>query len=219
MLNIVGDDLVVEAKGIYSVEKFIVARRLMYWQVYLHKTVLAAEQMLVFLLRRAKELVMRGEKIFATPDLEVFLQHHYTLADFEENRNILERFARLDDYDIYTSFKVWMNAEDSVLAYLSQAMVNRHLFRVEIRNAPFDPEYVRQTEMEVAERFQLKDDEIQYFVYHGEITNNAYNPRKDKISILNKDGTVTDVTEASAQLNISILSETISNYYLCYPKN
>ncbi|MEI6577308.1 MAG: HD domain-containing protein [Bacteroidota bacterium] len=219
MLNIVGDDLVVEAKGIYSVEKFIVARRLMYWQVYLHKTVLAAEQMLVFLLRRAKELVMQGVLIFTTPDLLAFLQHEYSLSDFEENREILERFARLDDYDIYTCMKIWMNAEDKVLSYLSKAIVNRHLFKVEIQTRPFSPVYIREIENEVAERdIVLNINEIPYVVYHGEITNNAYNPRKDKISILNKDGSVSDVTEASAQLNISILSETITNYYLCYPK-
>lgn len=218
MLNIVDDNLVVEAKGIYSVEKFIVARRLMYWQVYLHKTVLAAEQMLVFLLLRAKKLVMQGKDIFATPDLYTFLYNSYTLEDFANNPEILEKFAHLDDYDIYTAIKIWMNSDDQVLSFLSRGLVNRHLFKVEIRNTPFDPEYVLQTKTSVAERFNLAPAEVQYFVYSGEITNNAYNPTKDKISILHKDGTVTDITEASAQLNVSILSETISNYYLCYPK-
>jgi len=219
MLNIVDDNLVVEAKGIYSVEKFIVARRLMYWQVYLHKTVLAAEQMLVFLLLRAKNLVMQGRNIFTTPDLHTFLFHSYTLDDFEKNPEILERFAQLDDYDIYTAIKIWMNSDDPVLAFLSKGLVNRHLFKVEIRNTPFDEAYVRQTELDVAARFNIGNvEDVKYVVYHGEINNNAYNPTKDKINILHKDGSVTDIAEASAQLNVSILSETITNYYLCYPK-
>ncbi|HRY33368.1 MAG TPA: HD domain-containing protein [Bacteroidales bacterium] len=218
MLTVADDELVVEAKGIYSVEKFIVARRLMYWQVYLHKTVLAAEQMLVHTLRRAKYLAENGHQLFATPSLAAFLKNRYGMEDFRQSDALLGMFARLDDSDISASFKVWTDDSDSVLSFLSSSLVNRQLFRIEISKNPFDPLYVDSIRTEVCRELKLHTDDVPYFLYEGEIANNAYNPSVDRINILHRDGRMSDITQDSAQLNVSVLSETVTNYFLCYPK-
>ncbi len=219
MLTVVNDELVVEAKGIYSVEKFIVARRLMYWQVYLHKTVLAAEQMLVRILRRAKWLAELGHPLFATPALMVFLSNRYTLKDFQADEGLLDAFAALDDSDVSASIKVWATDPDPVLSYLCRSLVERRLFRVEISRTPIPASHITRIREALMSQMHLDDDILSYFMYQGEIANNAYNPLHDKINILHKDGTLTDIALDSAQLNVSVLSETVTNYFLCYPKN
>ncbi len=219
MLTVSRDTLMVEAKGIYSVEKFIVARRLMYWQVYLHKTVLAAEKMLVHTLKRAKVLVESGHAVFSTPALGVFLKNRFTLADFQQHPALLDDFSSLDDSDLSACIKVWANDPDPVLSTLSHALVDRHLFRVEISRHPFDPGYVQQLQQKIAHFLNDATELIPYFLYQGEIANNAYNPATDHITILHKDGQVSDISNDSDQLNISVLSEKITNYYLCYPKH
>ena len=218
MLDMVDDELVVEAKGIYSVEKFIIARRLMYWQVYLHKTVLSAENMLMQVIKRAKYLATNGEKLFATDPFRLFLEHKITKDDFLENTSILETFAELDDFDVFASIKMWTKANDKVLSILSQNLVNRQLFRNEIQNKPFGIALVSGLKEKVAALYEISHEDADYFVFTDIARNSAYNPFNDRINILFRDGKVQDITEASDQLNIDILSKTVTKYFLCYPK-
>jgi HD superfamily phosphohydrolase len=218
MLAVKNDELCIEAKGIYSIEKFIIARRLMYWQVYLHKTVLAAEYLLVNILKRAKDIVTKGGIIFSTPSLNLFLSNKFTLKDFGTNPKVLEAFAELDDYDIYTSVKVWTKHEDVILSTLCTNLVNRNLFRTELQNKSFSPEKITKLKQKVKYLYKLNDEEVNYFVFTDSIKNNAYNPKSDRINILYKDGEVFDIADASDQLNISVLSKTVEKFFLCYPK-
>ncbi len=218
MLNVKNDVLAVEEKGIYSVEKFIVARRLMYWQVYYHKTTVAAEQLLVMILKRAKELTKKGSKLFATPALDYFLKNEFKTTDFEKNNLALSTFAKLDDYDIQTSVKVWEDCEDKILAKLCVNFNARNLFKVKIQNKSFSKEKIYKIREAVQEKFQLSFEETNYFVIADTISNNAYNPLSDKINILFKDGKLEDITKASDQLNLQVLSTKVEKYFLCYPR-
>ena len=219
MLTVVDDELVVEGKGIYSIEKFIISRRLMYWQVYLHKTVVAAEYMLVNILKRAKELASEDIPLFGSPVLHLFLYSDITIEHFLEDRKWIENFAKLDDYDILCAIKVWTTHRDPILSWLCQSLVDRHLYKVEIRNEPFDPVYVASLKEKTAAQFRLRKEEIGYFLVEGTVTNNAYNPEHDRIRIQFPNHELVDVSEASDQLNISVLSTPVSKYLLCYPKN
>ena len=218
MLVVSDDSLAIEAKGIYSIEKFIIARRLMYWQVYLHKTVLGAENLLVNILARAKELAAQGEELFATPAFQLFLKNRFTKNDFTNNAEVLKAFAALDDNDIFTSVKVWQSHKDFVLSALCCNMVNRNLFHIELQNQPFEHQKIADLKQKVKAKYNLKEDEIRYFVYSDSIKNSAYNPDSERINILYKDGKVVDIAHASDQLNISVLSQTVEKFYLCYPK-
>lgn len=218
MLNVVNDQLVVEAKGIYSIEKFIIARRLMYWQVYLHKTVLSAESLLVNILRRAKELAEKKVELFCTPALKTFLYNKYTKKDFIDNPKLIDLFGQLDDNDITTSVKVWAANKDVVLSTLCKQLVNRKLLKVELQNQPFKQEIVKPIKDRIKKLYKLNDKEVEYFVFSGVVTNDAYRADKIRINILTKEGKVMDITEASDQLNIDMLSKTVKKYYLCYPK-
>lgn len=222
MLNVRNDGLVVEYKGIYSIEKFLISRRLMYWQVYLHKTVLSAENMLVNVLRRAKELMMDGVELFATPSLAVFLKHHITLdcflkQSFAEKKNLLELFVELDDNDLISAMKQWQYHEDKILAYLAGAVINRKLFRIKIKNSAFPAPQIKRMEEEIMSRWGVSRDKLDYFLIRGSITNNAYAAGSDKINILMKNGEVKEINEAS-DINLSSLSQTVRKYFVCYPK-
>ncbi|TRZ74304.1 MAG: HD domain-containing protein [Bacteroidetes bacterium] len=219
MLTVVDDQLVVEGKGIYSIEKFIISRRLMYWQVYLHKTVIAAEYMLVNILKRAKELASEDIPLFGSPVLHLFLYSNITIEHFLEDRKWIEDFARLDDYDILSAIKVWTSHRDPILSYLCKSLVDRHLYKVEIQNEPFDVQYLASLKEKTIAQFRLKEEEVSYFVVEGTVTNNAYNPEHDRIRIQFRNNELVDVSEASDQLNISVLSTPVSKYLLCYPKN
>jgi HD superfamily phosphohydrolase len=219
MLTVVNDQLVVEGKGIYSIEKFIISRRLMYWQVYLHKTVIAAEFMLVNILKRAKELASEDIPLFSSPVLHLFLYSNVKIENFLEERKWIEDFARLDDYDILSAIKVWMMHSDPVLSWLCKSLVDRHLYKVEIQNEPFDTGYVASLKDKTAAQFHLSEEEIEYFLVEGTLTNNAYNPKHDKIRIQFRNKELIDISEASDQLNISVLSTPVNKYLLCYPKN
>jgi HD superfamily phosphohydrolase len=219
MLTVVDDQLVVEGKGIYSIEKFIISRRLMYWQVYLHKTVVAAEYMLVNILKRAKEMASEDIPLFGSPVLHLFLYSNITIEHFLEDRKWIEDFAKLDDYDILSAIKVWTAHRDPILSYLCKSLIDRHLYKVEIQNEPFDPEYVASLKEKTAAQFRLREEEIGYFLVEGTVTNNAYNPEHDRIRIQFRNNELVDVSEASDQLNISVLSTPVSKYLLCYPKN
>ena len=218
MLDVVDDTLVVEAKGIYSIEKFIIARRLMYWQVYLHKTVLAAESVLVNILTRAKELVLQGQPVFASTALNTFLSRDINRHDFLTNPEYLEQFVRLDDYDIYGAIKEWAIHPDPILSSLAKSFVDRRLFKIEIQNNAFNKAYVDEIKAKTKELYNLKNSEINYFVISSSITNNAYSAESEQINILYKNGDVKDIATASDQYNIAALSKTVQKYFLIYPK-
>jgi HD superfamily phosphohydrolase len=215
MLNVYNDDLVVDAKAIYSLEKFIVARRIMYWQVYLHKTALAAEHLLVHILKRAKELAIEGKELFGTPVLKEFLYNKYDKKAFLKQPGLLDKFALLDDYDLTASIKVWMNHEDKVLAELCKRLINRRLYKILIQEKPFSANEIKKYQSN-AVKTGIDKKQIDYFVFTGNIQNNAYNPKKDKINMLFKNDEIKDVAEAADLLNISALSEPVKKYFLCY---
>lgn len=219
MLNVVNNSLVVEEKGIYSIEKFIIARRLMYWQVYLHKTVLSAESLLVIILKRAKELAEKKTELFCTPALHTFLFNKYSKADFEKKPELLDTFAQLDDYDIMASIKTWMMHPDKVLSLLCKQLVNRNLFKVELQNSEFDKDRIAQLITQICKKHQLTEKEARYFVYTDQVSNDAYRSDKISINILSKDGTIKDIAKASDQLSIDVLIKTVRKFYLCYPKS
>jgi HD superfamily phosphohydrolase len=210
MLNVMNDQLVVEEKGIYSIEKFLIARRLMYWQVYLHRTVVASEQLLVMMLKRAKVLTSGGQELFATPALAHFLHEHKQVS--------LEQFALLDDDDILASAKVWCNISDRVLSMLANGVVNRKLFFVELDNRPFGADRVAGIRERVAVKLSIPAEEAQYLVVSESVSNFAYTDMDDRITIMDKKGNTRDIAEASDILNISVLSKTVRKYFLCYPR-
>ncbi len=218
MLDIVDDNLVVEVKGIYSIDKFIVARRLMYWQVYLHKTVLSAEHILVNIIRRARILALNGEELFATSALKPFLYNDICRHDFENDPVHLETFARLDDFDVYTSIKEWVYAKDKVLSMLCSNLVNRQLFRTEIVNQPINKNSVVDLNKQICKSFSLSEEEASNFIITNQARNSAYNPMYDRINILFRDGTIKDYSEVSDQLDLGVLSKTVTKYFVCYPK-
>jgi len=218
MFNVSNGELVVEAKAIYSIEKFIIARRLMYWQVYLHKTVLSAEFSLVEVLKRAKTLVQGGENLFSTSALMAFLKNDYCLDDFNTNPEILELFCQLDDFDIITSIKEWTRHPDKVLSLLSQKIIQRKLLKIELQNTAFDTKYIEDMQNKASQIFGLSLEECKHLVFTNKIDNKAYNPKKDKINLLYKDGSIVDIAEAADQLNISVLAQTVTKHFLCYPK-
>lgn len=215
MLDIHKDELVIEEKGIYSVEKFIVARRLMYWQVYLHKTVLAAETMIVNILKRAKELAMKNEKLFCTPALEVFLYNNFSEKDFRKNRKLLEQFSQLDDFDIMASIKVWASHKDKVLSKLCRDFVNRKLFRVKLEKTAISRDLAEKEKIAIQKKWKLTGHEADYFIVNTTTANYAYNTEKDKINILYRNGQVIDIAEASDNFNIRSLSNPVKKFVLC----
>lgn len=218
MLNVVNDQLVVEHKAIYSIEKFLIARRLMYWQVYLHKTVLSAETILMRILMRAKELAGKGAELFATPVFSEFLKNEYTEQDFKDQPRLLDQFSRLDDSDVAASIKVWADHSDIILSTLSKNLMQRHLFRVEIQTEPFSELYKRSLIDKAAQRFNVSKEQAGYFVITDTVNNNAYNARSFNINILMSNGRLVDVAEASDQLNLQSLATTVTKHFICYPK-
>lgn len=217
-LNVAGDKLVTDEKGIYSLEKFIIARRLMYWQVYLHKTVISAEQLLITILKRAKELARDNIALFATPAFHRFLANDVKAADFEKDESLLNHFAMLDDFDVFTSIKTWVDHPDRILSDLCRRLVYRKLFRIEIQKTPFPDQYVDNLRSIAQDKLSVAPEEIQYFILQGETQNNAYDPGVGNIWILQKNGEIADMAEISDQLNIRVLSNPVKKYYLCYPK-
>jgi uncharacterized protein len=225
MLNVVNDELVVDAKGIYSIENFLIARRLMYWQVYFHKTVLSAEQMLVKILGRAKMLARDKQELWATPALHYFLYNEVRKKDFHDattgelNFELLERFSHLDDDDIQTCVKAWMFHPDYVLSYLCRCLVNRNLFALQIQDKPFKPDLIRQIRRNASLSHNFSEDDLDYIVFDDFISNNAYSIKSDNINILYKTGRISDIAQASDMSNVSALSKTVKKFFLCYPKD
>ena len=218
MLNVVEDRLVVDSKGIYSIENYLTSRRLMYWQVYLHKTTVATEKMLVNLLLRAKHLMQSGKNLFATPSLRYFLVHHVDAAFFSEHPEALNHYSRLDDTDIYCSIKEWVNDNDKVLSLLASNVVNRRPFKVEVHENPIDKERIAVLESELMSKTGTNREEVKYLYQVSAIEKDMYDVNDDHITILYKDGQMKDIAEASEILNVSLLSKKIRKYFLCYHK-
>ncbi len=216
MLNIHDDQLVVEAKGIYSIEKFLVARRLMYWQVYLHKTSVAAEKMLMNILKRAKELANRNTDLFASPALHYFLYNEINKSNFSKSDEALHNFALLDDSDIVCAIKVWSSHSDVVLSTLSKAFTNRRLFKVEVGSQPIDTAKRENQLKQYVDHFDVDLTEAAYFMGEEIVTTDTYSPEDDSINILYKDGTVKDIADASDMLNINVLTKKVEKYFYCY---
>ncbi len=216
MLNVFEDNLVVEEKGIYSVEKFIIARRLMYWQVYLHKTGLVAEQLLLLLLKRAKELTAMGIILPASKALTFFLNKTITLDKFDTE--VLDTFAKLDDYDIFSAMKSWISEDDFVLKNISEMLLYRDLLKIEMQTEPFSEEKINNAKDSMMNKYAITEKEASYFVFTGTITNQAYSMDKDTINLLTKSGEIIDVAQASDQLNLKALSKVVLKNYMCFPK-
>lgn len=216
MLTVVNNELMVEEKGIYSVEKFLLARRLMYWQVYLHKTGVVAEQLLIRVLQRAKELVNSGRQLFGSSALKHFLEQQINAANF--SAETLEVFSRLDDYDILSAMKEWANDEDVVLSKLCQMIINRDLLKIKLKKRPVSNEKLEVQLQKVMLRFNMTREEAQYFVFSGDISNLAYKRADEKIHILFKSGKITDIIKASDHFNLKALSRPVTKFYICYPK-
>lgn len=216
MLDVADDHLVVESKGIYSIENFLTARRLMYWQVYLHKTSVAYERMLISTLLRAKELASQGIELFASPALHFFLYNNISPDTFRNDPECLENFIQLDDNDIWTSLKVWSNHPDKVLSTLSLGMINRNVFKVEISPTPISEERKKELTLQISQQLNIPLSEANYFVSTPSIEKNMYEPADDSIDIIYKDGTIKNIAEASDMLNISLLSKKVKKYYICY---
>jgi len=218
MLNVKDDQVAVEEKGIYSVEKFLIARRLMYWQVYLHKTVIAAEQLLAKILKRSRELAFSGKLIFTTPALNHFLKKTISKADFLNDERHLEIFATLDDTDIMAAVKVWASDEDFVLAKLCRDLVERNLYKVEITNEPPDRQLIAQLTEKAKKKYKITEAEASYFIFTETIRNDAYRPGDGNIRILMKNGEIKDITDASDNSNLEALAKTVKKFILCYSK-
>lgn len=216
MMNVVNDELVIEEKGIYSVEKFLTARRLMYWQVYLHKTSLVAEQLLIRVLKRANELLVLGASLPASAALSYFLNNNINNKTFTEES--LEVFSKLDDYDIISAIKEWQYHEDFVLSNLCEMLINRELLSIKVKNKKIKDNDFDKHVTKLVEEYNISREEALYFVFKGEISNQAYQRRSQQINILLKTGKVIEVTKASDHLNLKVLSKPVTKYYICFPK-
>ena len=216
MINVVDNELVIEKKGIYSVEKFLIARRLMYWQVYLHKTSLVAEYMLVNILTRAKELANQGVELFGSSSLKFFLYHKTDKNNFDNK--VLNLFSELDDYDVLSAIKEWTNHSDKILSKLSLMIVNRNLLKIEMFDEEVSNDHLSNTISKFLKISEISEKEAKYFVFSGKISNQAYN-KNQPIKIASKNGTIEDIVNASDQLNLQALSKPVNKYFLCYPKN
>jgi uncharacterized protein len=214
MLTVKDGELMVEEKAIYSIEKFLVSRRLMYWQVYIHKTVLSAEMMLVKLIRRAKELIANNNEVnAATTELNFFLQHKGSTAFIEQH---LDTFCRLDDHDVMATIKNWCHHSDKILSALSRCLVERKLLKIKLQAEPFDLSLVKDKKKEISQKLGISEEEADYFVFTGAASNTTYDPRDEKINILFKDGSVKDISKVDNALIHQDLSSTIKKYYFCY---
>ncbi len=218
MLNVVNDELVVEKKGIYSVEMFLIARRLMYWQAYLHKTSVCAELILVRVLKRAKELTHKGVELWCSESLQFFLKNQIEEGDFDQVG--LEKFALLDDSDILGALKSWQFHNDFILSELSKMIINRELLRIEFVSDKEETKLKLNNMLDkVSKKYSISNEASKYFVFKGKMENQAYSKDKEPIMILKKDGTTKDVLSVSDELNLKSLTKVVTKYFVCYPKN
>jgi HD superfamily phosphohydrolase len=216
MLNLKKDKLVVEAKGIYSIENFLMARRLMYWQVYLHKTAVAAEKMMISTLKRAKFLAMQGMELEVTFPLKYFLYNHVDRKRFETDPNAIRYFMELDDNDIWCALKAWTKSSDKVLSLLCNGLINRNIFKIEVSAKPISQSLITEKTTYFAGKYNLSLEDAAYLTFSEVISTNMYNEADDSIDILFKDGSTEDISNASDMLNIQLLSKKIKKYYFCF---
>lgn len=218
MLNVVDDQLVIDSKGIYSIENYLIARRLMYWSVYLHKTTVGYEKMLLNVLLRAKFLVQSGYELFAPPALHYFLSHSVDAPFFRSHPEALHYYEQLDDSDIWSSLKVWLHSSDKILSLLSRDLLNRRIFKVEVHEEPVSQEQKTELQARIASAIGVSLEEAEYLMSVNVIQKDMYDMNDDHISILYKDGSIKDITEASELFNIALLSKKNRKYYLCYQR-
>ncbi|MBT3303391.1 MAG: HD domain-containing protein [Bacteroidetes bacterium] len=218
MMNVQNDELVFESKGLYSLENFLLARRSMYWQVYLHKTVVSAEMMLVRVLERARYLAKAGEDLVASASLKFFLYNNMQLDDFE-NPKVLDKFADLDDTDILQAIKGWIHHSDIVLATLSHNIINRKLLKIELAKTPFSMEQINERKKTVIDQLHITEEEASYFVFSESLQNTMYDTFGEKINVLMGDGSIADISSNSSGFNQSLLIKPMQRFYFCYPKN
>lgn len=218
MMDIKHDQLVVEEKGLYSIENFLSARRLMYWQVYLHKTTVSAEKMLINLVLRAKHVQQNRGNLRATDELLHFLSHDFTLSDFEQSTDLLNLFLSLDDFDIWGGIKLWKNEQDYVLKSISNMFLGRRLFKINLRNEEYPVEEIEEARMKVLKKLSIPEEDLPYFFTFGSISNYAY-LTKEKIHILTKKGEILDVAQAADLPNIKAMSKIVTKHYICQAKN
>lgn len=217
MFNVMDDSLVVDEKGIYSIEKFIVARRLMYWQVYLHKTVISAENLLIIILKRAKELAENGVELYCSPSFHVFLYYKQNQDTIIKDPGLLKHFLNLSDLDVMGAIKVWQSHSDTILSYLCRSLIERKLFKVQISKQVFEPEFIDSIKNWISDHFG--NEWIKYLLIEGMISNSAYDHGDKQIFVKMKNGELLDFPEASDNLDISALSEPVEKYFICYPKS
>ena len=218
MLNVVDDQLVVESKGIYSIENYLTSRRLMYWQVYLHKTAVACEKVLVNTLLRAKRLASEGKDVFAPPCLKYFLTREVDGRMFRNSPDALLNYEQLDDNDIWSAMKVWAQSDDKILSLLASDMLNRNIFKVEVSSEPITEERIAELHEQLAKAYGVSIEEAEYLMSVNTIQKDMYDVNEDRISILYKDGMIKDISESSEILNVGLLSKKIRKYYLCYQR-
>jgi HD superfamily phosphohydrolase len=218
MLNVVDQEIVVEEKAIYSIENFLSSRRLMYWQVYLHKTTVAAETLLINLISRAKKLASKGQLETRNLPLKLFLHNHFTLKDFMSDVEILKAFLTLDDNDIWGSIKIWQYHNDRVLSELSRMLIERDLFRIKIYDKPISKHHSDSVLKKVAVSYDFSEEDALYFIKKGELSNSAYELTNAKINVLKKNGNIVDIASASDLPNIKAMSKIVKKYYQCFPK-
>jgi len=216
MLDVVNENLVIEEKGIYSIENFIGARRIMYWQVYMHKTVVSSEYMLISILRRAKFLYQQSTDLFASPNLKVFLKQEVTFADFKSEPVWLESFAMIDDNDIITSVKVWQSCDDKILSKLCTMLLTRKLFKTEISKTDFSKDKIEKQKNLIGEKLGISKEDIGYFAVSEKLVNSAYDEKDKQILILSKSGSTQDIVQASDNLNILALTKPVEKFCFCY---
>jgi len=218
MLNVADERLVVESKGIYSIENYLTTRRLMYWQVYLHKTAVGYEKILVNALRRAKILTKSGRRLFASPALSYFIEHDIDAQWFSTHPEALQMYADLDDSDIWSALKAWKNDNDKILSMLAHNMLDRRLFKVEVTEEKPTDEYLQEIAKNIMRKYAIEEQDVPFLMSLTEIGKDMYNPEDDSIGILYKDGTIKDIAESSEILNVQLLSKKIRKYYLCYQR-
>lgn len=217
MLNVVDGNLVVEEKGIYSVEKFLMARRFMYWQVYLHKTGVVAEQLLIRILKRARYLLKKQQTLVASEALLYFLNNRIATTNFDDDT--LRLFSKLDDVDVFSAMKMWQYSDDFILSELCKMILDRKLLHIKMKNEPFKTEKLKDKFKKTQQHFKLTDEETSYLVFDGVVANKAYNRNQQNINIVKKNGKIVDVAKLSDHFNLNALSKTVTKYYVCYPKD
>ena len=219
MLNVIEDSLVVEHKGIYSLENYLTTRRLMYWQVYLHRTCVAYEKVLINMLNRAKDLIRMGQQVFASPALFYFLSNNVDKVWFDTHPEALTYYGELDDSDIWSAMKAWKHHDDKILSTLAADMLDRHIFKVEVTEESVDEAHIETIAKEISARMEISlEDAKHYMMSLCTISKDMYNVDDDSIAILYKNGEIRDISEASELLNVQLLSKKIRKYYLCYQR-